>query len=829
MSAASELEALAVRQWGEPTVRTRREWRWGSKGSLSLVISGSKRGLWHDHESGQGGRLDRPEASVRTVRSREVIRTRDDARRIERARRLWEASEPLPATLGERYLIETRGIECPPAGWPNAVRYHRDGRALILAATLADGTLQAVHLVRLTPDAQNARRQDGSKSKIKLTFGTLSSAMVRLPGSADGPLVAEGPETGLALWAATGRETAIALGSLAKLTPPDGRRVVICRDDDPPDAPASRSLAEALERWRGQGLEPAVATPWPSPRGDRSDFNDVLRQAGPEAVRARIHSALLDAIGLAPADPPAELPAATLADAHAYVARIAAQFFTPRPEGELAPQVLLAGQGGIGKTDAAARFLPHGIVQAKAASKPHRAIVLVSEFKVLGPQLVERFRALGLDVALLRGRGDAFDPKPDDLCKNPAAVAETLRAKQDIRQSVCGTPNGPHCPFLADCEHVAAVERASRADVVVAAHNFIFNRLSKRVWHDVGFVLIDEDFTTHGDRIFSLTMETFTKPGLDRFPVRYEGHPAAAMTASLAKLHQALHQACEASQDGYLTAEVLRAAGMTPADCLEARRLEWRREVPVTMTPGMELERRRELARDAAINIQLPQIAAVWDAVHAILTDGENGAGRIEITTDDDRRGMRRELTVHTQHQVATWLTDLPVLMLNATASLGDVRRFFPRTVERRPPAVAAPHASARLIVGGFSNRTLKNSKSKREALKTWLALNARGRAETGLVTHKATLADLSGVPGMRVIRITLSNGLLIAEVDGLPHAHGRCTMARMRATTPCGRWTRWPWSTASGRRRWTWPNWQRPGPGRRSPTARGWKPWRRC
>ena len=59
------------------------------------------------------------------------------------------------------------------------MRYHRESRSLILAATLADGTVQAVHVIRLTPDAQNAKRRDGSK--IKLSYGPLAGAMVRLP------------------------------------------------------------------------------------------------------------------------------------------------------------------------------------------------------------------------------------------------------------------------------------------------------------------------------------------------------------------------------------------------------------------------------------------------------------------------------------------------------------------------------------------------------------------------------------------------------------------------------------------------------------------------
>lgn len=46
---------LAVELMGRPSFRTRQEWRWGRKGSLSMVIAGAKAGVWFDHEAGQGG------------------------------------------------------------------------------------------------------------------------------------------------------------------------------------------------------------------------------------------------------------------------------------------------------------------------------------------------------------------------------------------------------------------------------------------------------------------------------------------------------------------------------------------------------------------------------------------------------------------------------------------------------------------------------------------------------------------------------------------------------------------------------------------------------
>src|SRR5262245_18085867 len=50
-------EEMAAALLGAPSHTSPHEQRWGSRGSLSLRRSGAKRGLWFDHESGEGGDL----------------------------------------------------------------------------------------------------------------------------------------------------------------------------------------------------------------------------------------------------------------------------------------------------------------------------------------------------------------------------------------------------------------------------------------------------------------------------------------------------------------------------------------------------------------------------------------------------------------------------------------------------------------------------------------------------------------------------------------------------------------------------------------------------
>ena len=340
----SRLEALAEALLGPPnkSVSNRRQWRWGRKGSLALDISGPRRGLWINREDGRGGRplrliqharkcsFDdavawaasfvgvadpgspgrvqdrRTDAQRAEKEKRAAAEAADRRQRIKRAQRLHRRSTRIEGTIAERYLNATRGIPTPAGGWPAVLRFLAESSvrlpggqvretagALLAAATLPDGTIQAVQLVHLDAAGENLRRDDEKRTKIKLTYGVLDGAAVRLPGPADGPLiVAEGPETGLSVWAATGHETHVALGTLTKLRPPVGRRLVIARDDDHLQSPADKALTRAITEWRGAGVDGVIATPWPLRRADGSDFNDVLRARGAEAVRARIALAL---------------------------------------------------------------------------------------------------------------------------------------------------------------------------------------------------------------------------------------------------------------------------------------------------------------------------------------------------------------------------------------------------------------------------------------------------------------------------------------------------------------------------------------------------------
>ncbi|MEJ0020707.1 MAG: toprim domain-containing protein [Acetobacteraceae bacterium] len=330
----ARIDDLARALLGDPNkaMSSKRELRFGSKGALCVWIAGPKRGGWADFSGDAKGS---PLGLIRFAQGCEfwpavtwarawlgwpdddgnvpdapaprpepppadeapVDDAADAERRAEIARRFWHDSGPVRGTVGERYLIDVRKIPAPSRGWPEAVRFHRNTRSLILAATTADDTVRAVQMVRLTPSARVVQREDGGK--LKITRGSFAGVAVRLPShqAAGALLLAEGPETGLSVWRATGCETWVLCGSMSRIDAgmlPRGRMVIVCADDDllnhpdPRKLAAARALAKAVQAWRAAGVWLAVATPSVERRQDKSDFNDLLQASGLAAVRARL-------------------------------------------------------------------------------------------------------------------------------------------------------------------------------------------------------------------------------------------------------------------------------------------------------------------------------------------------------------------------------------------------------------------------------------------------------------------------------------------------------------------------------------------------------------
>jgi putative DNA primase/helicase len=208
---------------------------------------------------------------------RRIDDLRDRERRIEIARRIWDAARDARGTPVVRYLAN-RGITTP---LPPSLRYaprcrHPSGiwlPAMVARIDNIDGELIGLHRTFLRPDGCG-------KADIKLQkamLGRASGGAVRLAPAAEMLLIAEGVETTLAGMVATGLPGWAALstsGMTALLLPPIVRTVIVLADHDINGA-GQRAARIAEARWRLAGRRVSV---WMSPRPGE-DVNDCLLTA----------------------------------------------------------------------------------------------------------------------------------------------------------------------------------------------------------------------------------------------------------------------------------------------------------------------------------------------------------------------------------------------------------------------------------------------------------------------------------------------------------------------------------------------------------------------
>ena len=226
-------------------------------------------------------------AAERTAHQRE--HWVDNAQRIAR---LWGQCVPLvpgdPCTL----YLKRRGLG---GVWPlpAALRLHRrlsywqGGEllgafpAMVAPLVTPDGRTVALHRTYLS--AAGCKADVPSAKKLTGTAGPLAGACIRLNQPVDRVLgIAEGIETALAAWCASGVPTVAAYcaGNLAEWHWPAGvRRLVVFADADPAGAAAAASLSS---RARSAGLSAEVLAP--SDAG--ADWCDVWAARGTVEVSA---------------------------------------------------------------------------------------------------------------------------------------------------------------------------------------------------------------------------------------------------------------------------------------------------------------------------------------------------------------------------------------------------------------------------------------------------------------------------------------------------------------------------------------------------------------
>jgi Toprim domain len=312
----AEIEAAAQAQFRRAKnqgLSTRSAVRFGRKGALTVQVVGSKAGAWYDHESGEGGYLERP---TKTSPSRYPKRSRtpkkpanghvtggsadtdarhaeEQARQEERLhlRAQFEQAVSVVGTPAADYLAERRRL---PPPWPDSLRYAErfrsrpdaTARSVLLAAVTDDkGELAALHAIEIDPATRDKAKVDTPKK----SHGPVSAGEVKL-GHPDAPVlvIGEGLETVLSRAVVGQADLRACCGKLRLIAPAKHhRRVEILADQD--KITGARALAQQYAR---QDLE-AYVVETPVALGAKADLNDVLRLHGVEGVQAVVAKAPL--------------------------------------------------------------------------------------------------------------------------------------------------------------------------------------------------------------------------------------------------------------------------------------------------------------------------------------------------------------------------------------------------------------------------------------------------------------------------------------------------------------------------------------------------------
>ena len=327
--------------FGEPLRPGANEWQAREKTSQTMRMQGPKRGLWHDYSAAEGGDLldliarnfcglnsakadfprvmreaarycgiatDQP-ADETLVKARALARQRqaEEAEKREAARRmalvqfLSGKARPADGTAAAAYLASRGVTELPgdSIGWLPPVSgagvRSPDMASLVVWALNANG--DRVGGQRILVNA------DGTKPDTEVrkpSFGALRGAHAVFPArnkeGAEGArpvVIAEGPESALSIWQATGHETWAVFGASnwKTISLPKDRPVILAPDRDAPDSPAGQAFRKAVLHHLGEGVSDISIAVAPEPEGSKADLNDTLQRAGAEAVRKAVADA----------------------------------------------------------------------------------------------------------------------------------------------------------------------------------------------------------------------------------------------------------------------------------------------------------------------------------------------------------------------------------------------------------------------------------------------------------------------------------------------------------------------------------------------------------
>jgi putative DNA primase/helicase len=494
----------------------------------------------------------------------------------------------------------------------------------------------------------------------------------------DALILAEGPETALSLWMATGIETWATIGPThtVDLTPvPITRTIVVALDDDGRTAQVAKHTRKAITRWRKQNRTVLTALPWAATRRDKSDFNDALQEQGADAVRARIDAALT----------PVQNSIRTLSIDEARIKTTVAIDDATRKllAGEGAPSAIaIKVSTGVGKTETYMRaiiaLLKAGVIKAATFAVPDNKLSAeqIHRAEAIRDELGATFR-----IGAWRGR-EAVNPEAikETMCRRPEAARAVGRAGLPVQSFLCKTDAGDKCPLYDQC---AYQKQRNEPRLTITSHAAVFSEkpigvpvpsllvLDESFW-DKGIVGADRPILTPLDELQGIIRLTH-EHGRDLFGDIQAAREASA-TADLEPVREKLRAILATAPVGPLRREHVDAVGLTADQCRAAADAEHRRIVAPRIVPSMTESEIMTRLEGAAGNAGCFRRAALFSTIAAFIDGEVRASGHVLIDrTDDDRPAFR---SLGRRPLGKGW--HAPTLILDATLRPELVRPFFP-------------------------------------------------------------------------------------------------------------------------------------------------------
>lgn len=742
---ADRAEELCVDLFGAPTRKARHEWRWGNKGSLKLRLRGK---TFYDFSAGRGGSmldaialaLDHHRLAdsiayakqwlgLAAAERRKTEPRRNDAFDLDaegerHARAIWDASRPITGTRAETYL-RGRGIEAET--WPTSVRWNAGTGCVVFASTSPDNRITAIQRVFLHPDGKPVTEDDGKggRRKIKRSRGPRYGGAVHFKGyhRPDVLILAEGPETALSIWHASGIETWATIGPVhtVDLTPvPKDRTILVALDDDPRNAQVRKHTTRAIMRWRAEGRTVLTALPWPSTRRDKSDFNDALKERGATYVAETIEAALT----------PKQNNVRTLTISEARTATTTAmdkaitELLAPPEIGSIkATAIALKISTGIGKTEAALRIIIWAMISGRLRAATFAVPDNMLSAELLGRAVAIRDELGGtFEIGTWRGR-EADNPEAmnEKMCRRPDVVRAVQRAGLDVQTFACRTREGAECPFYKTCAYQA--QRRQKRRLTITNHAAVFAKKPAGI-PTPDLLVLDESFWSQGligtgtkiitphDELTD-TIRLTHEHGRDLFG-DIQARAEADALADIEPVREKLRAILTTAPEGPLRREHIE--GLTADACRAAAKAEGRRLVVPRITPAMpgaEIMRRLEKASG---NAGCRRRAALLDAIADFIESEATASGHILIDRTEDGTPVFRSLG---RRPLGDGWAGAPALILDATLRLELVKPWFPDVRVAAEIEAETPHMK---LVQHYSRSFAKSHFKDRDATGPWSA-----------------------------------------------------------------------------------------------------------